>query len=240
MARCALREDNGEMVGPLIIRGDAVSIRDWREGDAGERLKEFLRPGQAWHNTNGPYFGRPSEEEAFEQWVAFVSLAEADPADFPKPREHPLPIILNATGEVIGTVSWYWEDRRTDWRRLGVAIYDSTQWGKGYAMEALGRFASYLFDSTDALRLDLATYSGNPGMCRVAAKLGFREEARLRAARRWEGGVHDALVFGVLRVEWEAECERHGLVWRQEPCDVEGDPDSDGPFAPDAGCIDAD
>ena len=225
---------------PLIIRGDAVTVRDWMEGDAGERLRELLRPGQPWHETNGPYFGRPSEEEAFEPWVAYVSLAEADPAEFPSPREHPLPIVLNATGEVIGTVSWYWEDKRTDWRRLGVVIFDPTHWGKGYAREALGRYASYLFDSTNALRLDLATFSGNPGMIRVAEKLGFREEARMRAARRWSGGVHDAVVYGVLREEWAEACARHGLVWNQEPEEIEGDADSDGPFAPDAGCIDAD
>lgn len=225
---------------PLLIRGDAVTVRDWAEGDAGERLRGLLAPDQAWHDTNGPYFGRPSAEEMHQQWRGYADLAAADPADFPKPREHPLPIVLNETGEVIGTVSWYWEDKRTDWRRLGVVIFDSAEWGKGYALEALGRFTSYLFDSTDALRLDLATYSGNPGMVRVAEKLGFTQEARMRAARRWEGGVHDAVVYGVMREEWAEACERHGLVWRQEPEDIEGDPDADGPLAPDAGCIDAD
>ena len=62
----------------------------------------------------------------------------------------------------------------------------------------------------------------------------------MRAARRWEGGVHDAMVYGVLRGEWMEACERHGFVWNQTPVDVEGDPDSDGPFAADAACIDAD
>lgn len=225
---------------PLVIRGDLVTVRDWHVADADERLRRLLGPDQAWHRTNGPYFGAPTAQQAEETWAGFAALGQADPADFPKPREHPLPIVLNETGHVIGVVSWYWEDSRTDWRRLGVVIYDEAQWGKGCASEALGRFTSYLFDSTDALRLDLATYSGNDAMCALAVKLGFREEARMRAARRWEGGVHDAMVYGVLRGEWMEACERHGFVWNQTPVDVEGDPDSDGPFAADAACIDAD
>ncbi len=225
---------------PLLIRGERVTIRDWREGDVDERLRSLLDPSRPWHDTNGPYFGRPTPEETDRQWEALRDLAAADPDEFPKPREHPLPIIERETGRVVGSVSWYWEDKRTDWRRLGVVIYDEDVWGRGYASEALGRFASYLFDSTDALRLDLATYSGNAGMIAVAKRLGFVEEARMRQARRWEGGVHDAVVLGVLREEWEAACARHGFVWRQDAEAVEGDEDSDGPLAPEAKCIDAD
>ncbi|HHW83914.1 MAG TPA: GNAT family N-acetyltransferase, partial [Actinomycetales bacterium] len=176
-------------------------------------LRDLLDPARPWHDTNGPYFGRPTAEEMDNQAQAYEALAEADPADFPSPREHPLPIVENATGLVVGTVSWYWEDERTDWRRLGVVILDEDAWGKGYATEALGRFTSYVFDSTDTLRLDLATYSENAGMLAVAKRLGFVEEARMRKARRWSGGVHDAVVYGVLREEWAAACERHGLVW---------------------------
>lgn len=225
---------------PLLIDGALVSIRDWKSGDGGLRLRSLLDPARPWHDTNGPYFGRPSAEEMHKQAEAFEALAAADPAGFPQPREHPLPIVENASGNVVGTVSWYWEDKRTDWRRVGIVLYDETVWGRGYATEALGRFVSYLFDSTDALRLDLATYSGNPGMVHLAERLGFTLEARMRKARRWSGGVHDSLVFGVLREEWAQLVKRNGLAWRQDADDVEGDPDSDGPLAPEVRCLDAD
>jgi RimJ/RimL family protein N-acetyltransferase len=39
-------------------------------------------------------------------------------------------------------------------------------------------------------------------MIAVGRKLGFTQEAVFRQARRWSGGVHDAIVFGVLRSEW--------------------------------------
>ncbi|MFC3451257.1 GNAT family N-acetyltransferase [Amycolatopsis speibonae] len=56
---------------------------------------------------------------------------------------------------------------------------------------------------TDTLRLDFDTFSGNPGMIAVGRRLGFAEEGRFRRARRWPGGVHDAVVYGVLREEWD-------------------------------------
>lgn len=41
-------------------------------------------------------------------------------------------------------------------------------------------------------------------MIAAGRKLGFVEEARFRKARRWSGGVHDSVVMGVLREEWDA------------------------------------
>ena len=81
-------------------------------------------------------------------------------------------------------------------------VYDDDARGHGLGREARSLWTSYLFDSTDALRLDLATYSGNAAMIAVARRLGFIEEARLRKARRWAGGIDDSLVFGILREEW--------------------------------------
>lgn len=131
----------------------------------------------------------------------FAQISDADPARLPTPREHALPIVLNETGVVIGHVSWYWEDEQTDWRRLGVIVMDEAQWGRGIGTEALRLWTDHMFRVTDALHLDLATYSGNLGMIAAARKAGFTEEARIRRARRWSGGVHDAIVMGILREE---------------------------------------
>lgn len=162
----------------------------------------MLAPDRPWHETNGPYFGRPDPEEM----IAFADLCQqyagADPEEFTSPRDHALPIVLNETGKVIGTVSWYWEDKRTDWRRLGVVVMDETLWGKGIGTEALQLYTGYMFRETDALHLDLATYSGNHGMIEAARKAGYQEEARIRRARRWKDGVHDAVVMGIIREEW--------------------------------------
>lgn len=178
----------------VSILGYRVELRDWRAADA-NRLAELLVPERPWHETNGPYFGRPTAEE-----LAALRRRLLDTAELPSPRAS-LAVVRLADDLLVGTVTWYWESEETDWRRLGIVLWDETVWGQGLGTEALGLWTDYLFATTDALRLDLATYSGNPAMIAAALRAGFVEEARMRRARRWAGGVHDAVVLGVLREE---------------------------------------
>lgn len=81
-------------------------------------------------------------------------------------------------------------------------LFDPAFWSGGRGSEAVRLWTDYLFDTTEIVRLDLATWSGNTGMCRVAAKLGWTEEARFRDARVVGGERYDSVVYGVLRREW--------------------------------------
>lgn len=183
----------------MQVEGSRVVLRDWSLDDA-DRLAELLVPERPWHETNGPYFGRPTAEDLAGVRRRLLDLAES--STLPDPRTS-LAVVRRSDDLLVGTVTWYWESEETDWRRLGIVLWDETVWGQGLGSEALTLWTDYLFASTDALRLDLATYSGNPGMIALATRVGYVEEARMRRARRWAGGVHDAVVLGVLREEWE-------------------------------------
>ena len=182
------------------LPGPGITLRDWSVEDL-PPLRHWLAPEQPWHDTDGPYFGRPTHRDVADQLSRFTALATIPEHVRPDPRTS-LAIADTDSDALLGQVNWYWEDQHTDWRRMGLAIYDPACWGRGHGTEALRRWTSYLFDTTDALRLDYATYSGNLGMIGIGRKLGFTQEAVFRQARRWSGGVHDALVFGVLRTEW--------------------------------------
>jgi putative hydrolase of HD superfamily len=100
-------------------------------------------------------------------------------------------------------VSRYWISEETRWSAQGIAIYDPAMWRTGIGYEALGLWTDYLFqECPDWVRLDLRTWSGNPGMIGLARKLGYREEARFRRARIVDGAHYDGLGFGILRTEW--------------------------------------
>ncbi|HEY2697580.1 MAG TPA: GNAT family protein [Pseudonocardiaceae bacterium] len=182
------------------LPGRLITLRDWSVDDL-PPLRHWLAPEQPWHDTDGPYFGRPTPRDVAGQLSRFTALATIPEDVLPNPRDS-LAIAATGSDRLLGQVNWYWEDQHTDWRRMGLAIYDEAEWGHGNGSEALKLWTSYLFDTTDALRLDFATYSGNPGMIAIGHKLGFTQEAVFRQARRWPGGVHDAIVFGVLRTEW--------------------------------------
>ncbi|MER6664816.1 GNAT family protein [Amycolatopsis japonica] len=181
----------------VVLDGEKVRLRDWRPSDL-RPLRDLLDPARPWHETNGPYFGTPTATTA-DSTARELTTPKAEPSD---PRTS-LAVCDLKDGRLIGRVSWYWESRQTDWRRMGLVIYDEQYWGGGYGTEALRLWTTYLFARTDTLRLDFATFSGNPGMIVVGQRLGFLEEGRFRRARRWSGGVHDAVVYGVLRDEWD-------------------------------------
>jgi len=182
-----------------LIEGPRVRLRDWVPADV-PRLAELLDPSRPWHATNGPYFGTPTAAETQNHVRSFSALATTPAADLPTPRTM---LAIESEGLLIGAVTWYWEAKETDWRRMGIVIYDQDFWGRGLGTEAMALWTTYLFRTTDALRLDFATYSGNPAMIGIGRALDFVEEARFRQARRWAGGIHDAVVMGLLRSEWQ-------------------------------------
>ncbi|TKV28693.1 GNAT family N-acetyltransferase [Arthrobacter sp. NamB2] len=174
-------------------------MRDWRAGDL-PIYREWLRPHHEWHDWDGPYFPVPDDAEADTLVRSLGSLLD-QPRTAAPPRR--AVVADRGTDSLIGVVSWYYECEVSDWRRVGITVFDPSHRGRGVGLEALTLWAAHLFSSTGIRRLDFATWSGNAAMCRVGEKAGWREEARFRDAREVRGEVYDAVVFGVTRGEWE-------------------------------------
>lgn len=178
----------------MRIVGRTVVLRDFEPADV-PVLREWIRPHHDWHRWDGPYFDRPTDAEADAFCEAVLSQAT--------PRER-LVVADPEDDRLVGLVSWYWESKVSDWRRIGVVLYDPATWSGGRGTEAVALWTTYLFVATDIARLDFMTWSGNERMCRVGARLGWTEEARFRDAREVDGQRYDSVVYGVLRSEWAA------------------------------------
>ncbi|MHA7275410.1 GNAT family N-acetyltransferase [Arthrobacter sp. Hz1] len=150
---------------------------------------------------NGPYFPPPTEQDADDAVTRISSQLDID--EWPGVRWR-LVIADRLTNLLVGTVSWHWESKETDWPRAGMTVFDPSMRGRGVGTEALALWADYLFTATAFRRLDFSTWSGNLAMCGVGAKLGWTEEARFRDARVVRGTVYDSVVYGVTRVQWES------------------------------------
>lgn len=177
--------------------GEKLVLRDWLPQDL-PIYREWLRPGNRWEETDAPYYPSFTPEEADEHVENFLTSLQ-DPA------EVPTRLVISKIGDqaLIGSVSRYWISRDTNWMAAGIAIFDPEYWGKGVGREALALWIDFLFDAMPELvRLDLQTWSGNPGMMKLAENLGFREEARYRKARIVKGEYYDAIGYGILRDEW--------------------------------------
>lgn len=176
-----------------------VTLRDWRLEDL-DVYAHWTAPGHRWQDFDGPYFPKPTPEEQAEELERRRAAILA--GNWPEPRRR-LVVADAATDAMLGTVSWYWLGKETNWLALGILIFDPERWGRGLGAAALRQWCDYLWTAMPQLaRLDLETWSGNTRMMRLAEKLGFRLEARYRKARVVDGVYHDAVGYGVLREEW--------------------------------------
>lgn len=111
---------------------------------------------------------------------------------------------IKVNGEVIGTVSYYWEHKPSNWLEMGIAIYNPNFWSGGYGTRVFRLWINHLFNNLPLVRVGFTTWSGNQRMIKVGEKLGMTMEARLRKCRFYNGEYYDSIRMGLLRKEWES------------------------------------
>ena len=70
---------------------------------------------------------------------------------------------------------------------------------KGYATEAGQGLAKFGFDTLGLSRLEIMVMCENAASASVAEKIGAKFEGIARNRMQWNGGSHDARIFGLLR-----------------------------------------
>ncbi|OPA73744.1 GNAT family N-acetyltransferase [Paenibacillus selenitireducens] len=178
------------------LQGDKVTIRSISPSDYpilynliyGEEEPE-------WKKWDAPYF--PLDRISLEEYSTQMSKRVV-PEGEPVPR-----MIIESDGEIIGSLSYYWEHRPSNWLEIGIVIYNSNYWNGGYGTEALRIWISYLLESLPLVRVGLTTWSGNVRMMRAAEKVGMTLEGRMRKCRLYQGIYYDSIRMGMLREEWD-------------------------------------
>ena len=137
----------------------------------------------------------PVAAAAVEHWFS-NKLPEMDPA-----ADGVYAVDL-LDGRHIGMVDYRDVDSVARSATVGITIGEKDLWGQGYGSEALRLLIRYLFDHLNLHRIQLDTWSGNERAMRSFARIGFREEGRLRDAVWGPGRYFDSVVMGLLRSEW--------------------------------------
>ena len=185
----------------ISIPGQKLALRDFQIDDL-DSFAYWLQPQQQWQKLDAPYEKSLSSPEEITRGIDQLRN-KIQAADWLTPRRR-LVVSDRKNNSFIGFVSWYWISEETNWAAAGIVICDPTYWRRGFGYEALGLWCDYLFQNEpEWVRLDLRTWSGNIGMMRLAAKLGFKEEARFRNARIVAGEYYDSVGYGILREEWK-------------------------------------
>jgi RimJ/RimL family protein N-acetyltransferase len=187
-----------------------ILLRHFTLNDLPE-YRGWLDPAQEWHLWNGPYGGAVREPGEIDAGIERLRARIEDGTLRIAPIERAVVCVADDPQRMVGMVSWHWEAEESDWRRMGVTVFDPDARGRGIGTEALRIWTDYLFAHTDVVRLDFSTWSGNTRMLGVGHRLGFVEEARFREAREVRGERYDSVVMGILRREWHAQPEHATL-----------------------------
>ena len=105
------------------------------------------------------------------------------------------------SGQADGTVNFA-KEIEPDILEIGYVLHPDL-WGQGLMPEAVSALVDFGFTELELHKIEIAVYDHNPQSRRVAEKLGFSLEARLRKRKKIDGYYQDKLIFGLLREERE-------------------------------------
>ena len=84
---------------------------------------------------------------------------------------------------------------------ISLFIGDSTEWGKGYASEAIQTICRFGFEGLDLQKITAGMYAPNVASIRAFEKAGFVCEGHFRCHRLFEGKMVDAYEYCLLRIK---------------------------------------
>lgn len=110
-------------------------------------------------------------------------------------------IVVKGTDKVIGSVDFN-HRYGDDVLELGYTLH-SDYWGRGYVPEAACALIDLAFKELGLHKIELTCFGYNLQSQRVAEKLGFTLEARIRDRKDAQGNRCDDLRYALLESEWE-------------------------------------
>lgn len=162
--------------------------------------RELINPNQLYHQFNGPYYSKMSNEEIEE----YVSEIKINIEENKTPQKSTKQIVDSENETLVGEVSWNWKSKETNWLEIGIVIFNDQYWGKGIGAEILPIWINNVFNLfPEIVRIGLTTWSGNKRMIKLAEKIGLIKEAEYRKARIVNNIYYNSVSYGILREEWD-------------------------------------
>jgi len=112
-------------------------------------------------------------------------------------------IVIKGTDTIIGSVDFP-HRHENDVLEIGYTLHPD-YWGRGYVPEAARALIDLAFKELNLHKIELTCFGYNTQSQRVADKLSFTLEARIRDRKDAQGNRCDELRYGLLKSEWEAD-----------------------------------
>lgn len=135
-----------------------------------------------------------------------LQQAEQQIAAFAGWREQPNPgtrwaLQCRSSGALLGSCGLFKWNR--SWRSCSLGYeLGPAAWGRGLMREALHAVLHWGFEQMELERVEAQIHPDNIASLKLAERLGFAQEGRLRQAGFWLGQRHDLLQLGLLRQDF--------------------------------------
>lgn len=97
----------------------------------------------------------------------------------------------------LGPINWY--HRSAD---ISLLIGEKSQWGHGYAAEAISMITDFGFKRLNLNKLKAGSYEANKGSIKAFEKCGYQREGLLRSQVISDGKEMDVVLLGILSREF--------------------------------------
>jgi RimJ/RimL family protein N-acetyltransferase len=118
-------------------------------------------------------------------------------------------LVVEVDGEYAGEVDWR-AVGKTGAVEIGICLLPDRR-GLGIGTSAQRLLVEYLFAVSPVHRVQAGTEMGNVAEQRALERVGFRREGVLRSMYFRDGEYRDAVMFGLLRREWD-QSERTSIA----------------------------
>lgn len=105
-------------------------------------------------------------------------------------------------GRCVGGINAQLTDPRNGVFSIGIGLGDRSDWGKGYAKEAMLLLLRFMFHEMRYQKCNIGVYDFNLRAHGFYRHLGFVEEGRLRRVYFSNDSFHDEILLGITREEF--------------------------------------
>jgi len=175
------------------LKTDRLVLRPMLPGDVDALFAMRSDPQVQRYGSHGPWTERQTAVDYVERMMGYVEAG--DPPQFAIERQ--------ADRVVVGSCTLFHLDTQSRRAECGYVLRRS-EWGKGYAGEAMTALLDWGFETLGLHRVEADLDPRNAPSARLLERLGFQREGHLR--ERWivDGEISDSWLYGLLAREWAA------------------------------------
>ncbi|HIS02541.1 MAG TPA: GNAT family N-acetyltransferase [Candidatus Pullichristensenella avicola] len=178
-------------VGTVALVTPRLALRRLRMEDAGDMFRNWAGDAQVARYVTWQAHRSEEDSRAFLEGVV---------SGYDRPDRYNWGIVF--AGDLIGTIGVVRISEADGNCEVGYCL-GRRWWGQGIAAEALGALCDFLFGQVGFHRIAAVHDPANPASGRVMQKAGMTCEGTLRQQRFIKGRFVDAVVYSILRDEWE-------------------------------------